>query len=88
MKVSFKNILIQPTLKGEAQKVDLTDTVAEAVYENAVSFNEHKLAHRISESGDEMDLTEEEVGVVKRAISRWRFFLQKPLLEQFGVKFD
>jgi hypothetical protein len=87
MKVSFKNIMIQPTLKGEAQAQDLTDIIAEAVYQNAVNFNEHKLAHRISEGGDEIELTPEEAGVVKRAVSQWRFFVQKPILEALGENF-
>lgn len=88
MKVSFKNITYYPTLGGKVEKCeDFSQAIAEAVYQNASNFAEHKLAHRIAEN-DEVELTLEEAGSIKRAISHWRFFLQKPILEAFGEIFE
>lgn len=88
MKVSFKNIVYYPTLDGKVEKADdFSQAIAEAVYQNAANFAEHKLAHRIAENV-EVELTEKEAEVVKRSISQWRFFVQKPILEALGEKFD
>lgn len=88
MKVSFRNLSIQPSLKGEPVVKDLTEDVANAVYQEANTFEQHKLAHRIAESGDEIELTAEEAEWVKRAVGGFRFFAQKPILEALGEKFD
>lgn len=88
MKVSFKNITYYPTLDGKEPKTeDLSGIIAEAVYQNASNFAEHKLAHRIADSKD-LELTPQEASAVKRAISGFRFFVQKPILERLGEKFD
>lgn len=88
MKVNFKNITYYPTLDGKEPKTeDLSGIIAEAIYQNAANFAEHKLAHRIAESED-LELTPQEVSAVKRAISGFRFFVQKPILERLGEKFD
>jgi len=88
MKVSFKNITYYPTLDGKVEKCeDFSQAVAEAVYQNASNFAEHKLAHRIADSED-LELTQPEAEVIKRAVSQWRFFLQKPILEALGETFE
>ena len=88
MKASFKKITYYPTLDGKVSKTeDFSGAIAEAVYQNAANFNEHKLAHRIAESED-LELTQAEADTIKRAISQWRFFLQKPVLEALGEKFE
>ena len=89
MKASFKTITYFPTLDGKVpQTDDFTQAVAEAVYQAASNFAEHKLAHRIAESADDIELTAQEINTVKRAISGWKFFVQKPILEMFGDKFE
>lgn len=88
MEVSFKNIKYYPTLDGTVEKCDdFTQAVAEAVYQNASNFAEHKLAHRIGEN-EKIELTSAEVDTIKRSISQWRFFLQKPILEMLGESFE
>ena len=89
MTVSFKSVYVQPTLGGAAEPVDLTQIVAEAVYQNASNFEQHKLAHRIAETADgDIELSNAEVEVIKAAISRFKFFVQKPILEALGEKFE
>lgn len=89
MKVSFKNIVYYPTLDGKTEKCeDFTAAIAEAVYQNAANFNEHTLAHHIADTKGEMELSAAEAAVIKRAISQWRFFIQKPILEMLGEKFE
>lgn len=88
MKVSFKDITYYPTLDGKVEKKeDFTAAIAEAVYQNASNFNEHKLAHRIAESPDGLELSPAEATTVANAIAQWRFFVQKPVLERLGVTF-
>lgn len=87
MEVNFKNIKYYPTLDGDVERSDdFTQAIAEAVYQNAANFAEHKLAHRIAEG--EGSFTQEEAAVIKRSISQWRFFIQKPILEALGEKFE
>lgn len=89
MKASFKSITYYPTLDCKTPATDnFTQAVAEAVYQAASNFAEHKLAHRIAESEGDIELTDREVAAVKRAISGWRFFVQKPILERFGDTFE
>lgn len=89
MKVSFKNITFYPTLDGKTPATDnFTQAVAEAVYQNAANFAEHKLAHRIAEAEDEIELSEQEVNIVKNAVRNFRFFIQKPILEALGETFE
>lgn len=89
MKVSFKSVYVQTTLGGAAEPVDLTQIVAEAVYQNASNFEQHKLAHRIAETADgDIELSNAEVEVIKAAIRGFRFFIQKPILEALGEKFE
>ena len=90
MKASFKNLPVRASLKGAETTEDLTQIVAEAVYQAATNFEDHKLAHRISETDGEIELTDKEVGVVKRAMtmSNYKFFVQKPILEALGDKFE
>ena len=89
MKASFKSIPVQPTLSGAVETIDLTQIVAEAVYQNAVNFEQHKLAHYIAEAVDgELELSDAEVAVIKKAVSGLRFFVQKPILEALGEKFE
>lgn len=89
MKVSFKDIVYYPTLDGKVEKKeDFTSVVAEAVYQNASNFNEHKLAHRIAESPDGLEISPEEAKMIAGAIAQWRFFVQKPVLERLGVTFE
>ena len=89
MLVSFKSVYVQPTLGGAAEPVDLTQIVTEAVYQNASNFEQHKLAHRIAETTDgDIELSNAEVEVIKAAISRFKFFVQKPVLEALGEKFE
>ena len=89
MKVSFKSLPVQPTLNGEVEKVDLSQAVAEAVYQNAVNFEQHKLAHRIAEAEDgDIELSDSDVATVKAAVRGFKFFVQKPILEALGEKFD
>lgn len=84
MKVSFKNITMRPTLKGEAQSVDATDIVAEAVYQNATTLAEHKLAHRIDEERDGVELTDAEVSIIKTAIAGYKYYFQQAVIEAIG----
>ena len=88
MKASFGKLSVRATLNGAEEKVDLTDAVAEAVYQNACTFEQHKLAHRIAESKDGIDLNEKEVATIKLAIAGFKFFVQKPILEALGEKFE
>lgn len=89
MKASFKSITYYPTLDCKTPATDnFTQAVAEAVYQAASNFAEHKLAHRIAESEGDIELTAQEANTVKRAISGWRFFVQKPILEALGDKFE
>lgn len=89
MTVSLKSVYVQPTLGGAAEPVDLTQVVAEAVYQNASNFEQHKLAHRIAETPDgDIELSNAEVEVIKAAICRFKFFVQKPILEALGEKFE
>ncbi len=89
MKVSFKSIPVQPTLSGAVETIDLSQVIAEAVYQNAANFEQHKLAHRIAETPDgDIELSNAEVEVIKAAISRFKFFVQKPILEALGEKFE
>lgn len=89
MKASFKSITYYPTLDCKTPATDnFTQAVAEAVYQSASNFAEHKLAHRIAESTEDIELNAQEVNTVKRAISGWKFFVQKPILEALGESFD
>ena len=88
MKVSFKALPVRDTLKGQAKLSDLTQVVAEAVYQNAANFNEHKLAHRIAESDGELELNDIEVDAVRRSLVYHKFYIQKPILEALGDKFE
>lgn len=88
MKVSFKALPVKVTLNGQETIKDLSQLVAEAVYQNAANFEQHKLAHRIAETDGEVDLNAVEVETVKRAVSDYKFFIQKPILEALGEKFD
>ena len=88
MKVSFKSVPVQPTLGGAAEPVDLTQIVAEAVYQNAANFDQHKLAHRICDSDGEVELSDTDVKAIKDAIAGYKFFVQKPILEALGEKFE
>lgn len=89
MKASFKSITYYPTLDCKTPATDnFTQAVAEAVYQAASNFAEHKLAHRIAESEGDIELTAQEVNTVKRAISGWKFFVQMPILSLLGESFD
>ena len=91
MKASFKSIPVRLTLAGEPEAIDLTNHVAEAVYQAAANFAQHTLAHRIAESAEDgIELTDDEVEVVKFAIenSNYKFFVKKPLLEALGETFE
>ena len=88
MKLSFKEVPVRTTLNGEAQIMDLRMHIAEAVYQNAANFEQHKLAHRIAETDGEIELNEEEANVIKRAVKEFRFFVQKPILEALGENFE
>lgn len=88
MKVSFKALPVKATLNGQETIEDLSQIVAEAVYQNAANFEQHKLAHRIAETDGEVDLNAVEAEAVKMAVSNYKFFVQKPILEALGEKFD
>lgn len=88
MKVSFKNLEVRSTLNGAVEKADLTKIVAEAVYQNAANFNQHKLAHRIYDTEGEVELSDADVKAIKDAIASYKFFVQKPILEALGESFE
>ena len=91
MKTSFRKLTIRPTLSGEPEVNDLTDLVADIVYQTAMNFAQHTLAHRIAESGEDgIDLTEEDTKTIKAALDQTnlRFFVKKPILEAIGEKFE
>ena len=88
MKASFKEVPVRTTLNGDAQIMDLRMHIAESVYQNAANFEQHKLAHRIAETDGDVELTDDEVNVIKRAVAEFRFFVQKPILEALGEKFE
>jgi len=87
MKASFKNLPVRATLNGEAEAVDLRQAVAEAVYQNAATFEQHKLAHRIAES-EEVELADDEAAYIKAVVKNYKFFIQKPILEALGETFE
>ncbi len=88
MKVCFKKLLVRASLSDKETEVDLTQPIAEAVYQSATTFGQHKLAHRIAEGGGGIDLTDEEVAFIKTAISGFHFYAQKPILEALGETFE
>lgn len=88
MKASFKSIPVQPTLSGAVETIDLSQVIAEAVYQNAANFEQHKLAHRIADAEGELVLTDAEAEAIKASIRGLRFFVQKPILEMLGEEFD
>lgn len=88
MKVSFKDLEVKSTLNGASERIDLTNIVAEAVYQNAANFDQHKLAHRICDSDGEVELSDTDVKAIKDAIAGYKFFVQKPILEALGEKFE
>lgn len=88
MKANFKSVQVQPTLSGAVEAIDLSQVIAEAVYQNASTFEQHKLAHRIAETDGEVELSDADAATIKAAISHFKFFVQKPVLEMFGEKFE
>lgn len=80
---------MQRSLKGAPEDVDLTEQVAEAVYQNASDFATHKLAHRIAEAPEDgIEITDAEAGRIKHAVANFHFYAQKPILEALGEKFE
>ncbi len=91
MKTSFRKLTVRPTLCGETQTVeDLTEVIAESVYQNTTTFAGHQLAHRLIESGEDIELTDQDVRLIKEAVqnSHLRFFVKRPILEVLGEKFE
>lgn len=88
MKASFRKIEFRQTLSAEPEQHDLTAQIAEEVYQTATNFAEHQLAHRLIESGDEIELSDQDIKTITRAVRNWKFFAQMPILQAMGVKFE
>ena len=84
MIIDFTKMSIKTSLRGAETIVDMSAVVAEAVYQYAVDFATHKLAHRIDESTGEIELNEKEAQAIKCAISGFKFYAQIPILKALG----
>lgn len=76
MKVDFTKIEIRPTLKSAPVKVDLTDVIAEEVYQHARTLAAHKLALKIDAGKGKMDLDGQEVKIILGSIGDLKYYAQ------------
>lgn len=76
IQVDFTGLEIQPTLKGAPVKVDLTDVIAEEVYQHARTLAAHKLALKIDEGKGKVDLDEAEIRIVLASIVDLKYYAQ------------
>lgn len=79
MKVNLTEIEIRPTLKGSPVKVDLTDVVAEEVYQHARTLAAHKLALKIDAGKGKVDLNKEETRIILASIVDLKYYAQEAI---------
>ena len=81
MQADFTQIEIRKTLKGVPVKVDLTDVIAEEVYQHAQTLAAHKLALKIDEKKGKVDLDETEIGIILASIVDLKYYAQMAIKE-------
>jgi hypothetical protein len=69
--VNFKALQVKTTLKGDkVATIDGAADIANIIYSQGVGIAAHSLAHKIYESEGEVELSDEEVGIVERIVNR------------------
>lgn len=80
MKANF-NIKVRPSLFGEAIEHDFTKEIANAIWQSARELKEADLALRLFRSEGEVELTPEEVNIVKAAVANFAWFAKSEILK-------
>lgn len=76
MQVDFTQIEIRPTLKSAPVKVDLTDVIAEEVYQHARTLAAHKLALKIDAGKGKVDLSNDECRIINASVVDLKYYAQ------------
>jgi len=86
MKVDFSDIELRPTLKGEPIHVDLTEVIAEQVYQHARTLAAHKLALKIDAGKGKVDLDANETKIVLGSILDLKYYAQIAIKHILGYE--
>jgi len=84
MKVNFTQLKCRPQLKGEEIKVNFGQQIGEAIYQQAKSLKDVKLANRIYDAEGEIELTDDEKAVVKTAAENFLWWAKYAILSTIG----
>lgn len=69
MKVNFKKLIVPLDVKGHTkQEADLAEEIANLIYRSQSTIQARRLAERIFDSKDEMELNESEEQILKAVL--------------------
>ena len=84
MRVDFTNIELKPTLKGNPVRDNLTEVIAEQVYQHACTLAAHKLALKIDACKGVMDLDDNEIKIILGSIRSLKYYAQIAIKHALG----
>ena len=84
MQIDFTSIELRPTLKSEPVKVNLTDVIAEEVYQHARTLAAHKLALKIDAGRGKVDIDKNEARIIRGSIIDMKYYAQMAIKQVLG----
>ena len=87
-KIDLTKIKARPNLYADETEINFCKEVANAIYVKAKSAVECRLALRILDAKGEIEVSDEELGVIKATLADFLYWAKKPLLEAIGEKCD
>lgn len=82
-KVDFHKISIE-TITGEPATVDVHQVLGDFIFNQAEHVDEHDLGRDIYHSEGEMELTDEQCEIVRKAASKMKYILRTALEKAVG----
>lgn len=88
MKINFTQLKCKPTRKGAEVTMNLAEQVGEAIYQSAATRLDKKLADKVGDSTGEIELTDDEVKVVKNATKGFLFWAKEAVWGALNIEVE